>query len=134
MPVVRDCKVTVPELPETAVEDDSLLYVVTEPSSARPKDRRLSIGRLYAVFEERILRTLLPRIAPKRIFLVGNGVDTEFNLAHNLGTKDFTWSAFDNNTGTDINAGLQRLSDSTVRITFSGEIPGFQQYRVVIRG
>ena len=62
---------------------------------------------------------------------VGDGLSLIFILNHNLNTKDFLVSIFDNTTFNEVLAVVNHTTVNTATITFSA-IPLLNQYRVTI--
>lgn len=65
---------------------------------------------------------------------IGDGANTEFNIAHNLGTKDVLVSVYrtDGNED-DVEAEVQRVDNNTVKVVFA-VAPAASKFRVVVLG
>ena len=72
---------------------------------------------------------------PVRKFVqnIGNGRQTEFEVTHQLGTKDVIVTMFHNDTGEEIFTGCNVTSADSVKLSFS-DAPADSVYRVVIIG
>lgn len=64
---------------------------------------------------------------------VGNGIATEFNLAHNLNTKDLTVGIEEVATGEMIFTDILKVDVNNIKVLFS-QPPSANQYRVTIIG
>jgi len=72
-------------------------------------------------------------IARKLAADVGNGTNTQFAIAHNLGTRDVTVNVYDNATYDTVETDVVRTDADTVTVSFA-VAPGNNAYRVVIVG
>lgn len=64
---------------------------------------------------------------------IGDGKQTEFEVTHNLGTKDVIVTMFQNDTGEEIFTGCTVITDNIVKLSFD-EPPADSIFRVVIIG
>ena len=64
---------------------------------------------------------------------IGDGKQTEFEVTHNLGTKDVFVTMFHNNTNEEIFTGCTIITDNIVKVSFS-EPPADSIFRIVIIG
>lgn len=73
-------------------------------------------------------------IARKYVTVIGDGAALNWPVEHKLGTKDVTVQIFENNEDyNQIEADVQRTSDSTVTIKFA-QAPALEEYKVVVVG
>lgn len=114
------------------VDMGSLLYIVSNPTT-NPTDNSLTLEKLYVEFLSRVL-SVVNNYYPKRSYMIGNAIDTEFIITHSMGTKRFTWSVYDVQTGEDVYPNLRRVNDNQVQLKFSGEIPTLDQYELILNG
>lgn len=64
---------------------------------------------------------------------VGNGTNTSFAIAHNLGTRDVVVNVYDNSAYDTVEVDVVRTDTNTVTVTFT-VAPATDAYRVVIVG
>lgn len=72
-------------------------------------------------------------IARKVAANVGNGSNTSFAIAHNMGTRDVTVNVYDNASYDTVETDVVRTDEDTVTVTFA-VAPSSNAYRVVIVG
>lgn len=74
----------------------------------------------------------------KRVFLIGDASATVFTLTHSLGTKDVRVTVRRNSAPWDMVEVSDELDgadpDNKVKLTFYGEVPDTNEYRVVVMG
>jgi len=69
---------------------------------------------------------------PRKIeFTIGDGIETEFVLDHNLGTKFVIVQVFYTETGEDVEVGVHRFDENNVKVSFSNP-PAENEFSVVI--
>jgi hypothetical protein len=64
---------------------------------------------------------------------IGNGTNTSFAIAHNLGTRDVVVNVYDNSAYDTVEVDVVRTDTNTVTVTFT-VAPATDAYRVVIVG
>ncbi len=69
----------------------------------------------------------------KIVFIIGDGINTEFTLNHNLNTKDLYITLYDNSTNEIIYGYVNNIDDNSTIVSFSVPIEN-QSCRVVILG
>jgi hypothetical protein len=65
---------------------------------------------------------------------IGNGSLTAFTITHNFGTRDVTWSCYDNTTFEEYIPEVVHTTTNTLTATFSGVTPTSNQLRFVVHG
>lgn len=64
---------------------------------------------------------------------IGGGEQTEFEVTHNLGTKDVIVTMFQNDTGEEIFTGCTVITENIIKVSLSEPLSD-STYRVVIIG
>ena len=65
--------------------------------------------------------------------LIGNGVDTEILIEHDIGTEDVTFSLKEVSTGDDVQYAFASIVDiNTIKLEFN-EIPSIDQYEIYVK-
>jgi hypothetical protein len=69
---------------------------------------------------------------PRKIeFVIGDGIETDFILDHNLGTKFVLVQIFESESGETIEASVTRIDNNNVRVSFNNA-PSENEFSVVI--
>lgn len=69
---------------------------------------------------------------PRKIeFVIGDGIETDFILDHNLGTKFVLVQIFESESGETIEASVTRIDSNNVRVSFNNA-PSENEFSVVI--
>ena len=64
---------------------------------------------------------------------IGDGVNTEYVVTHNLGTLNVSVTVIENSTGQFVVPEIERIDSNSVRITF-GFVPDLNAYQVLVLG
>lgn len=90
----------------------------------------------YAAWASFNLVVTPPIAHPANVFAadIGDGVATSFDVVHNLGYEEVIVEVYDNATNTTIEAKVERISTTTVRVSGFLTPPTLAQYRVIVNG
>jgi hypothetical protein len=74
----------------------------------------------------------LSKVIQVEFDIAGDGIETEFNCNHNLGTKDVTVELYDVTTGETVETLITRTSVNDVKVTFGVAPEIGEDYRLVL--
>jgi hypothetical protein len=75
-----------------------------------------------------------PGSALKHVEIIGDGINSEYTITHNLNTFDVVVSIYDSGFGDAlVFAGVKCLNENSIKVTF-GQVAGVNHYRVVVLG
>jgi hypothetical protein len=77
------------------------------------------------------INDIIEKVSSKKVYNVGDGVSTNFQLNHNLGTRDVIVQIYETSTGDSVETFVRRLNDDDVEIFFN-KPPSEEEYRVII--
>ncbi len=89
------------------------------------------------ILRDRDRPIIIPGVAAARITKItgtlGDGIETVFEIKHNLGTSLFSFTLIKNDeVSLDVYADVNRLPDNNTAIVTFGQVPAVDQYSFVI--